>query len=52
MMMVIKLVGGIYFEHINTYASQANLEEEVKKNFWEDLDEVVRGIPFTEKLLT
>ncbi|XP_070049159.1 uncharacterized protein [Nicotiana tomentosiformis] len=25
-------------------------DEEVKRHFWEDLDEVVRGIPYTEKL--
>nr|XP_016482734.1 PREDICTED: uncharacterized protein LOC107803508 [Nicotiana tabacum] len=26
------------------------LDEEVKRHFWEDLDEMVRGIPHTEKL--
>ncbi|XP_019237560.1 PREDICTED: craniofacial development protein 2-like [Nicotiana attenuata] len=29
--------------------SQAGLDEEVKRNFWEDLDEVVRGILHIEK---
>nr|XP_009789555.1 PREDICTED: craniofacial development protein 2-like [Nicotiana sylvestris]XP_016452434.1 PREDICTED: craniofacial development protein 2-like [Nicotiana tabacum] len=32
------------------YTSQAGLDEEVKRRFWEDLDEMVRGIPHTEKI--
>nr|XP_009626928.1 craniofacial development protein 2-like [Nicotiana tomentosiformis] len=29
---------------------EAGLDEEVKSHFWEDLDEIVRGIPHTDKL--
>lgn len=35
---------------VSTYAPQLGLDEEVKKIFWEDLDEVVRGIPNTGKI--
>ncbi|XP_070035188.1 uncharacterized protein [Nicotiana tomentosiformis] len=49
--MTIKLVvGGFTLNIISTYAPQAGLDEEVKRHFWEDLDEMVRGIPYTEKL--
>ncbi|XP_070028994.1 uncharacterized protein [Nicotiana sylvestris] len=34
----------------SAYTSQAGLDEEVKRRFWEDLDEMVRGIPHTEKI--
>ncbi|XP_019246266.1 PREDICTED: craniofacial development protein 2-like [Nicotiana attenuata] len=36
--------------HGNCYAPQTGLDEEVKRSFWEALDEVVRGIPPMEKL--
>jgi len=29
---------------VSVYAPQVGLGEEIKKLFWEDLDEVVRGI--------
>ncbi|XP_070054301.1 uncharacterized protein [Nicotiana tomentosiformis] len=48
--MTIKLVvGGFTLNIICAYAPQAGLDEEVKRSFWEDLDEMVRGIPHTEK---
>ncbi|XP_059294748.1 uncharacterized protein LOC132047769 [Lycium ferocissimum] len=50
-MMAIKLVvGGSTLNIISAYAPQAGLDEEENRHFWEDLDEVVRGIPPTEKL--
>ncbi|XP_060184206.1 uncharacterized protein LOC132613925 [Lycium barbarum] len=49
--MTIKLVlGGITLNVISAYALQVRLDEEGKRRFWEDLDEVVRGISQTEKL--
>ncbi|XP_070011445.1 uncharacterized protein [Nicotiana sylvestris] len=44
------VVGGLTLSVISAYAQQAGLDEKVKRNFWENLDEVVRGIPHTEKL--
>ncbi|XP_070020351.1 uncharacterized protein [Nicotiana sylvestris] len=35
---------------ISAYAPQARLSEEVKRRSWVDLDEVVRGIPQSEKI--
>ncbi|XP_059289317.1 uncharacterized protein LOC132042819 [Lycium ferocissimum] len=47
-MMTIKLVvGGFTLNIISAYAPQVGLDEEVKRRFWEDLDEVVGG----EKLM-
>nr|XP_016476246.1 PREDICTED: uncharacterized protein LOC107797838 [Nicotiana tabacum] len=49
--MVIKLVvGGLTLSVISAYRPQADLDEELKKHFWEDLDAAVRGIPHNEKL--
>ncbi|XP_070056946.1 uncharacterized protein [Nicotiana tomentosiformis] len=49
--MAIKLVvGGLTMNVISAYSPQAGLDEEVNRRFWEGLDEVVRGIPPTEKL--
>nr|XP_016511426.1 PREDICTED: craniofacial development protein 2-like [Nicotiana tabacum] len=49
--MSIKLVvGGFTVNVISAYAPQVCLDQEVKKQFWEYLDEVVRSIPHTEKL--
>ncbi|XP_060182222.1 uncharacterized protein LOC132611877 [Lycium barbarum] len=51
MMIMIKLViGGFTLNIISAYAPQVGLDEEVKRRFWKDLDEVVGGIPLTEKL--
>ncbi|XP_059315698.1 uncharacterized protein LOC132066394 [Lycium ferocissimum] len=50
-MMAIKLVvGGFTLNIISAYAPQMGLNKEVKRGFWEDLDEVVVSIPPTEKL--
>ncbi|XP_059301856.1 uncharacterized protein LOC132053771 [Lycium ferocissimum] len=49
--MTIKLVvGGFILHIISAYAPQAGLGEEEKRRFWEDLDEMMGGIPPTEKL--
>ncbi|XP_070039598.1 uncharacterized protein [Nicotiana tomentosiformis] len=43
-MMSIKLVtGGLTVNVISAYTPQTGLDEEVKRHFWEDLDEVVFG---------
>lgn len=44
------VVGGFTLNMISAYAPQVGLDKEVKRNFWEDLGEVVHGIPHTEKL--
>ncbi|XP_059302002.1 uncharacterized protein LOC132053925 [Lycium ferocissimum] len=50
-MMTIKVVvGGFIFHIISAYAPQTGLGEEEKRRFWEDLDEIMGGIPPTEKL--
>ncbi|XP_070028916.1 uncharacterized protein [Nicotiana sylvestris] len=50
-LMEIKLVvGGSTLNVISPYAPQAGLDEEVKRCFWEVLDEVVWGILPMEKL--
>ncbi|XP_070036877.1 uncharacterized protein [Nicotiana tomentosiformis] len=49
--MTIKIVvGGRNIHIISAYAPQASLGEEVKRHFWENLDEFVRGIPHFDKL--
>ncbi|KAG5618329.1 hypothetical protein H5410_018153 [Solanum commersonii] len=45
------VVGGCTLSVISAYAPQVGLGEEAKKLFYEDLDEVVRGIPITEKIV-
>ncbi|XP_070057883.1 uncharacterized protein [Nicotiana tomentosiformis] len=48
--MTIKLVLRVFtWNIISAYAPQAGLDEEVNRCFCEDLDEMVRGIPHTEK---
>ncbi|XP_070055686.1 uncharacterized protein [Nicotiana tomentosiformis] len=50
-MLIIKLVvNGFTFNVISAYMPQAGLSEEVKRCFWEDLNEVVGGIPQSEKI--
>ncbi|XP_009780718.2 uncharacterized protein [Nicotiana sylvestris] len=50
-LMTIKLVvGGVTLNKISVYAPQAGLDKEVKRRFWEDLDEMVCVIPHIEKL--
>ncbi|XP_070008611.1 uncharacterized protein [Nicotiana sylvestris] len=47
----IKLViGECTLNVVSAYAPQAGLDEEVKRCFWEGLDEIVRSIPPTERL--
>ncbi|XP_070029351.1 uncharacterized protein [Nicotiana sylvestris] len=49
--MTIKLVvRGFTLNIISAYAAQESLDEEIKRRFWEDLDEMIRGISHTEKL--
>ncbi|XP_070043167.1 uncharacterized protein [Nicotiana tomentosiformis] len=50
-LMSIKLVvGGFTVNMISVYAPHVGLDQEVKKQFWEDLDEIVHSIPHTKKL--
>ncbi|XP_070050903.1 uncharacterized protein [Nicotiana tomentosiformis] len=50
-LMCIKFVVGEFTVNvINAYASKVGLDQEVKKQFWEDLDEILHSIPHTEKL--
>ncbi|XP_019242262.1 PREDICTED: craniofacial development protein 2-like [Nicotiana attenuata] len=50
-LMFIKLViGECTLNVVSAYVPQAGLDEEVKRRFWEDLDEIVRSIPPTERL--
>ncbi|WMV26024.1 hypothetical protein MTR67_019409, partial [Solanum verrucosum] len=51
-LMTIKIViGGCTLSVISAYAPQVSLDEEAKKLFYEELDEVVRGIPSTERIV-
>jgi len=38
------------FNIISVYVPQVGLDEFNKRQFWEDLDEIVQGIPIREKL--
>ncbi|XP_009607608.1 uncharacterized protein [Nicotiana tomentosiformis] len=50
-LMTIKLVvGECTINIVSAYAPQLGLDEEVKRRFWEELDEIVRGIPPAERL--
>ncbi|KAG5605655.1 hypothetical protein H5410_027147 [Solanum commersonii] len=51
LMMVKIVIGGCSLSVISSYAPQVGLDEEAKKLFYEDLDDVVRGIPNTEKII-
>ncbi|XP_019229266.1 PREDICTED: craniofacial development protein 2-like [Nicotiana attenuata] len=50
LMSIKPVVGGFTIHVISAYAPQVGLDQEVKKQFWEDLDKMVRSIPQTEKL--
>ncbi|XP_075103839.1 uncharacterized protein LOC142178398 [Nicotiana tabacum] len=51
-MIAIKLVvGGFTVNVVSAYAPQTGLDKEVKRHFWEDLDEVVCGILHIKKML-
>ena len=50
--MSIKLVVGTeIFNVVSAYVSQIGLNADIKRLFWEDLDEVIQSIPQIEKLL-
>lgn len=50
-LLIIKLVGNEFtFNVISSHAPQATMSEEVKRHFWEDLEEVVHGISLSEKI--
>ncbi|XP_070041541.1 uncharacterized protein [Nicotiana tomentosiformis] len=50
-LMIIKLVvRECTLNVVRAYAPHAGLDEEVKRRFWEGLDEIVRQVPPTEKL--
>ncbi|XP_019242691.1 PREDICTED: craniofacial development protein 2-like, partial [Nicotiana attenuata] len=50
-LMFIKLVVGEFtLTVVSAYAPQASLDKEVKRRFWEGLDEIVPSIPPTERL--
>ena len=49
--LLVKLIlGGEIFNVISVYAPHIGLDESSKHRFWEDLDEIVQGIPIREKL--
>ncbi|XP_016571094.1 craniofacial development protein 2-like [Capsicum annuum] len=51
-LMTIKLVIRGFTQHVcSVYAPQVGLDEEVKATFWEALDEVVRSVPRSEKIV-
>ncbi|XP_009787794.1 uncharacterized protein [Nicotiana sylvestris] len=50
-LIIIKLVvGQCTLNVVSTYAPHVGLDEEVKRRFWEGLDEIVRQVPPAEKL--
>ncbi|XP_009779706.2 uncharacterized protein [Nicotiana sylvestris] len=49
--MTIKLVvGECTLNVVSAYVPQAGLDKEIKRHFWEGLDEIVRSIPPVERL--
>ena len=49
--LLVKLIlGREIFNVISVYVPQVGLDESSKYQFWEDLDEIVQGIPIREKL--
>ena len=44
------VVGDMVLNVISAYAPQVGLDESAKRQFWEDLDGLVRAIPSSEKL--
>jgi hypothetical protein len=50
---MIKLIfGDLVLNVINAYAPQVGLSDDVKRRFWEDLEDMVRGVPSSEKLFS
>lgn len=52
MIMIKQVVGGLALNIFSAYAPQVGSEKEVKTHFWEDLDEVVRGISCTKNIVS
>jgi exonuclease III len=51
MIIMIKLIfGDLIFNVISTYVPQVDLSNDVKRRFWEDLKDIVRGVLSSEKL--
>ncbi|XP_060210767.1 uncharacterized protein LOC132637737 [Lycium barbarum] len=51
MLMAIKIVvGGHTLNAVSAYAPQGAPDEEIKRRFWEDLDEVMHGIPHSDNI--
>ncbi|XP_070028811.1 uncharacterized protein [Nicotiana sylvestris] len=49
--MTIKLVvGECTLNVVSAYAPQVGLDEEIKRRFWEGLDDIIRSIPPSERL--
>jgi hypothetical protein len=49
---MMKLVfGDLVLNVISAYTPQASLSDDVKRRFWEDLEDIIRGVPSSEKLL-
>jgi hypothetical protein len=48
---MIKLVfGDLVLNIISVYAPQVGLSDDVKRRFWEDIEDMVRGVPHSGKL--
>ena len=43
------VVGDMVLNVISAYASQVGLDESAKRQFWEDLDDLIRAVPSSEK---
>jgi hypothetical protein len=51
MIIMIKLIfGDLVLNVISVYVPQIGLSDDVKRRFWEDLDDMVRGVSSSEKL--
>jgi exonuclease III len=51
MIIMIKLIfGDLVLNVISAYARQVVLSDDVKRRFWEDLEDMIRGVPNSEKL--
>jgi hypothetical protein len=50
MIIMIKLIfGDLILNVISAYAPHVGLSDDVKRRFWEDLEDMVRGAPSSEK---
>jgi hypothetical protein len=51
MIILVKLrVGDLIFNVISAYAPQISLNESIKRQFWEQLDALIRSVPISDKL--